>query len=140
VARGPVSAQGAGVEAGGPSQKSLATVDRLGGVGRRRSGGTDLAAAALRVQVGGGADAGGAVGGRMRAEAAPIAGGWLEVGVGGARVAQGGSVNGVSRCAAAMVDRAHAKKFSRSVRRGEGIKARRYANFTFVGDPHTFIG
>jgi hypothetical protein len=94
------------------------------------------------VQVGGGADAGGAVGGRTRAEAAPIAGGRSEVGVGGARAsaAQGGGVNGVSRCAAAMVDRAHAKKFSRSVRRREGVKARRYANFIFVGGPHTFIG
>jgi hypothetical protein len=57
------------------------------------------------------------------------------VGVGGARAAaaQGGGVNDVSRCAAAMVDRAHAKKFSRTVRRREGVKARRYANLTFVG-------
>jgi hypothetical protein len=73
-----VEGRGAGVEAQGLARESLMVVDQVGSVGRRWSGGTDRAAAALRAragisgaptragqpEVGGGTNAGGLDAGR----------------------------------------------------------------------------
>jgi hypothetical protein len=81
---------------------------------------------------------------RTWTEAAPVTGGWTrEVGGGsGARQWRrwggslcGGGGSGAGLYVVAAVDWAHTENFCRCVRCREGVKARRYENFTIVEGP-----